>query len=47
MPYKLSEVKGGFKVKSPNHPQGFSKKPMTKRQAYQQLKAIMAQTKGK
>jgi hypothetical protein len=47
MPYKLREAKGGYKVVSPNHPQGFSKKPMTHREAVAQLRAIMVNTKGK
>lgn len=33
MPYKISKVKGGYKATSPNHPQGFSKKPQTKKEA--------------
>jgi len=47
MPYKLKDVKGGTVVVSPNHPKGFSKKPMTKRQAHKQLYAILVNTKGK
>jgi len=45
MPYKLRRVKGGAKVVSPNHPKGFSKKPLSLRKAHQQLKAIYANTK--
>lgn len=40
MPYKVSKVKGGYKVTTPNHPQGMSKKPQTARQAYAQKAAI-------
>jgi hypothetical protein len=47
MPYELRKVKGGTKVVSPNHPQGFSKKPQTLRMAKAQLRAIYANTKGK
>ena len=47
MPYKLKECKGGVKVTSPNHPQGFSKKPLTRLQALAQLRAIQVNTKGK
>ena len=47
MPYKLRKMKGGEKVTSPNHPNGFSKKPLTHRDAVAQLRAIMANTKGK
>ncbi len=46
MPYKVSPVKGGgFKVTSPNHPQGFSKKPQTKEQAEKQAVAIRINAK--
>lgn len=47
MPYKLKESNGKFKVVSPNHPKGFSKKGMTRREAIAQLRAIYASTKGK
>jgi len=40
MPYKLRKIGKGYKVVSPNHKSGFSKKPLTKRAAYQQLAAI-------
>jgi len=43
----VKAVKGGFKAFSPNHPQGFSKKPMTKREAMIQLWIIKKNTKGK
>ena len=46
MPYTLKKVKGGAVVVSPNHPNGFSKKPLTLRQAKKQLAAIYANTKG-
>lgn len=47
MPYKLRQVGEGFKIKSPNHPQGFSKKPMTLKNARAQLRAILMNAKGK
>lgn len=47
MPYSLRRIKGGVKVVTPNHPNGFSKKPMTLRKAKAQLRAIMISTKGK
>lgn len=46
MPYKVKKDKGGYKVTSPNHPQGFSKKPQSKKQAEAQRRAIEANTKG-
>jgi hypothetical protein len=33
MPYSISQSGSGYKVTTPNHPQGFSKKPQTKKQA--------------
>ncbi len=33
MPYKISKSGSGFKVTTPNHPQGFSKHPQTEKQA--------------
>jgi len=47
MPYKLKKFGRGYKVTSPGHKEGFSKKPLTRRQAYQQLKAIFVNTGGK
>ena len=47
MPYKLKKVKGGEKVVSPNHPGGFSKKPLSAKKAKAQMRAIYANTKGK
>jgi hypothetical protein len=44
MPYQVSKVKGGYKVKSPNHPQGFSKAPQTARQAHIQQWIIQKST---
>ncbi len=44
MPYKLKKVKGGTKVVSPNHPQGFSSKPQSKEMARKQFVAIMIHT---
>lgn len=46
MPYKISKKGGGEKVTSPNHPQGFSKKPQSHAKATAQLRAIEANTKG-
>jgi hypothetical protein len=46
MPYKLKRFGKGAKVVSPNHPQGFSKKPQTLRMAKKQLAAIKINTKG-
>jgi len=46
MPYKLKKMKGGEKVTSPNHPNGFSKKPLKHRDAVKQLRAILLKTKG-
>jgi hypothetical protein len=46
MPYKLKRFGKGTKVVSPNHPQGFSKKPQTLRMAKKQMRAIYANTKG-
>lgn len=45
MPYKIKKASGGFKVTTPNHPQGFSKKPQTKQMAKKQMAAIRANTK--
>ena len=42
MPYNLKHVYGGAKVTSPNHPQGFSKKKMTLRNAKRQLRLLNA-----
>lgn len=47
MPYKLRKYGKGFKVVSPGHKEGFSKKPMTRREAVAQLRAILINTKGK
>ena len=45
--YAMGFAKEGAKVVSPNHPKGFSKKPMTMRMAKAQLRAIYRSTKGK
>jgi hypothetical protein len=45
MPYKISKVKGGEKVVSPNHPKGFSKQPQSHAKAAAQMRAIQANTK--
>lgn len=47
MPYKLKCKGDKCKVVSPNHPKGFSKKPMTREQALKQMRAIYSQTGGK
>jgi len=44
MPFKLKKRKGGFKVTTPGHPQGFSKKPLSKKKALKQLYAIKVNT---
>lgn len=43
MPYQVSEVKGGFKVKKKQagKPVYFSNKPLTKEKANKQMKAII------
>lgn len=46
MPYKVKKSGGGYKVTSPDHPSGFSKKPLSKSKARKQLAAIYANTKG-
>ena len=45
MPYHVTKRGKGFKVTSPNHPGGFSKKPLTKKMARRQQCAIYANTK--
>jgi hypothetical protein len=43
MPYKVKKVAGGgYKVTSPHHPGGFSKKPQSRAQAEAQRRAIEA-----
>ena len=44
MPYKVKHRGSGFKVTTPNHPQGFSKHPMSKKKAVAQLRAIKMNT---
>lgn len=45
MPYEVRKVKGGgSKVFSPGHPEGFSKKPQTARQAHIQAWIIQKNT---
>jgi hypothetical protein len=46
MPYRVSKKGGGYKVTSPNHPQGFSKKPLSKERARKQQAAIYANAKA-
>ncbi len=45
MPYKIKDEGGGFKVTSPNHPHGFSKKPQSKEMAIKQMVAIKMHSK--
>lgn len=40
MPYKVEEVKGGFKVMKKGTKKTYSKKPLTKKMATKQMKAI-------
>jgi hypothetical protein len=42
MPYKLVEVKGGYKVKKdqPGRPVFFSKSPLTREKAMAQMRAL-------
>ena len=40
MPFKLKQIGDGWKVVSPDHPQGFSKKPLPKKRAQAQLRII-------
>lgn len=44
MPYKIKHRGSGFKVTTPNHPQGFSKKPQSHAKAVAQLRAIKMNT---
>lgn len=44
MPYKIKHRGSGFKVTTPNHPQGFSKHPLSKKKAVAQLRAIKMNT---
>lgn len=44
MPYKIKKQDSGFKVTTPGHPQGFSKKPLSKQKATAQLRAIKMHT---
>lgn len=44
MPYKIRHRGSGYKVTTPNHPQGFSKHPMSKQKAVAQLRAIKMNT---
>lgn len=46
MPYKIKKSGGGYKVTSPNHKSGFSKKPLSKSKAKKQMAAIYANTNG-
>lgn len=47
MPYSLRKFGKGYKVVSPNTPNGNSKKPLTLRNAKAQMRAIYSNTKGK
>ena len=42
MPYKIKKIGKNFRVTSPNHPKGFSKKPQSKAKALAQMRAIQA-----
>ena len=42
MPYHVTPKDGGFKVTSKNHPNGFSKRPLSKTRARKQQAAIYA-----
>lgn len=44
MPYKISKVKGGYKVKNKKTGKSYSKKPMSKEKAEAQQRAIYANT---
>ena len=44
MPYKIKHRGSGYKVTTPNHPQGFSKHPLSKSKATAQLRAIKMNT---
>jgi hypothetical protein len=46
MPYSIVKVKGGYQVTSPNHPEGHSNKPMTRKNAIAQ-KLIMMRAERK
>jgi hypothetical protein len=46
MPFKVIKVKGGYKVKKETPPgQTFSKKPLTKKKAEAQMRALYLHTK--
>lgn len=40
MPYRIRKVKGGFKVGKKGSKKTFSKKPMTKKMAIKQMRAL-------
>lgn len=42
MPYEITKVKGGFKVRNKNTGKTYSKKPMTKEKAQKQMAAMYA-----
>ena len=44
MPYHINKSGSGYKVTSAKHPQGFSKKPLSKKKAEKQRAAIHANT---
>jgi len=46
MPYHVKKSGSGYKVTSAKHPNGFSKKPMSKKRAKKQQAAIYANTHG-
>lgn len=49
MPYKLSKVSGGYKVRTvkPGRPKYHSKAPLTKKMAEKQMRALYRATGGK
>jgi len=44
MPYKLVELKGGYKVQNKDTKKTYSKKPLTKTKAQKQLIALKIRT---
>ena len=46
MPYSIKPMGNGFTVVSPNHPEGHSKKPMTKANAQAQMRIMQEAESG-